>query len=87
MSTPADPLPPDVLEALQRGRTIEAIKLLRTSRNMGLKEAKDAIDAARGNIKATGDLSPGQVSGGGGGLVWWLVAGLIAGIAAYLFFP
>lgn len=37
-------LPADVLAALDRGQTIEAIKLLRTFTGLGLKEAKDAID-------------------------------------------
>ena len=37
--------PPDVLEALQNGRTIEAIKRLRKHKNFGLAEAKAAIEA------------------------------------------
>lgn len=37
-------LPPDVLDALRSGQTIEAIKRLRAA-GLGLKEAKDAIDA------------------------------------------
>jgi ribosomal protein L7/L12 len=45
MSDAANPLPPDVLAALQCGNTIEAIKLLRASTGLGLKEAKDVIDA------------------------------------------
>lgn len=38
-------LPDSVLQALQEGQTIEAIKLLRQSSGLGLKEAKDRIDA------------------------------------------
>lgn len=41
---PADPLPADVLAALEQGDTIEAIKRLRGSSGLGLKEAKDAVD-------------------------------------------
>ena len=37
--------PPDVLEALQNGRTIEAIKRLRKHKNFGLAEAKAALEA------------------------------------------
>ena len=37
--------PPDVLEALQNGRTIDAIKRLRKHKNFGLAEAKAAIEA------------------------------------------
>ena len=40
----AEPLPADVLAALQQGQTIEAIKRLRMATGLGLKEAKDAID-------------------------------------------
>ena len=45
MVSPHQPLPPEVLAALQRGSTIEAIKLLRKSTGLGLKEAKDVIDS------------------------------------------
>lgn len=38
-------LPPDVLEALQNGRTIDAIKRLRKHSKLGLTEAKAAIEA------------------------------------------
>jgi ribosomal protein L7/L12 len=38
-------LPANVLEALHHGQTIEAIKLLRQATGLGLKEAKDAVDA------------------------------------------
>jgi ribosomal protein L7/L12 len=41
-------LPPEVLRALERGQLIEAIKLLRQSRGLGLKEAKHVVDAHMG---------------------------------------
>lgn len=44
MSIPANGLPADVVDALRRGEVIEAIKLLRASTGLGLKEAKDMID-------------------------------------------
>jgi ribosomal protein L7/L12 len=37
-------LPANVLEAIRRGDSIEAIKLLRASSGLGLKEAKDIVD-------------------------------------------
>jgi len=37
-------LPGDVVQAIMRGRKIEAIKLLRLARGIDLKEAKDAVD-------------------------------------------
>jgi ribosomal protein L7/L12 len=45
MSNSADVLPANVIEALQQGQTIEAIKRLREATGLGLKEAKEAIDA------------------------------------------
>ena len=44
--TPArnDELPADVALALHRGNKIEAIKLLRLARRIGLKDAKEVID-------------------------------------------
>lgn len=38
-------LPPDVLAAIDNGQLIEAIKRLRAATGLGLKEAKDLIDA------------------------------------------
>jgi ribosomal protein L7/L12 len=38
-------LPPDVLDALRRGRTLEAIKRLRQATGLGLAEAKALVDA------------------------------------------
>ena len=40
-------LPPDVLDALRRGRTIEAIKRLRKATGLGLAEAKTLVEHAR----------------------------------------
>jgi|CXWL01.1.fsa_nt_gi ribosomal protein L7/L12 len=38
-------LPHDVVEALKEGRRLDAISLLRTTRNIGLAEAKGLVDA------------------------------------------
>ncbi|MBL8728405.1 MAG: ribosomal protein L7/L12 [Planctomycetes bacterium] len=43
-ATAAEDLPPDVLAAAAAGNRIEAIKLLREQRGLGLKEAKDLLD-------------------------------------------
>ncbi|HMU95413.1 MAG TPA: 50S ribosomal protein L7/L12 [Elusimicrobiota bacterium] len=42
---PTEGLPPDVLDALNRGQFLEAIKRLRTVQNLDLKTAKDSMDA------------------------------------------
>lgn len=44
-ATSGRPLPPAAILALQQGKKIEAIKILRAEQPMGLKEAKDAVDA------------------------------------------
>ena len=73
-------LPQSVVAAMQSGNTIEAIKLLREQTGLGLKDAKDAVDAEQIG-KPT--LAPGEVAGSNGG-VWWIIAiALVAGGAYY----
>lgn len=43
MNEPSE-LSTQVLQALQQGRTVEAIKLLREERGIGLKEARELVD-------------------------------------------
>ena len=40
-----DPLPPEIVAFVREGRKIDAIKALRERTGLGLKEAKDLIDA------------------------------------------
>jgi ribosomal protein L7/L12 len=61
MTFPAGQLPPDVLKAIQSGRTIDAIKRLRKSTGLGLAEAKAVIDAHLRN-----QPPPVPTFGGGG---------------------
>jgi len=44
---PYENLPPGVVDAMQRGKKIEAIKLYREATGTGLKEAKDFIEAVQ----------------------------------------
>lgn len=84
---PASTLPPAVAAALRRGNKIDAIKLLREHTGLGLKEAKDAIDAFHlGARTRDGKLGPGEVSRSTSA-VWWMVAIAVAGVAAYYFLP
>jgi ribosomal protein L7/L12 len=63
---PADPLPPEVLEALRQGRTVDAIKLLRGT-TLGLRDAMQILDAykrgatAQGVTRVTGGSLPPEV--------------------------
>ena len=40
----SESLPPAALQALQQGRMIEAIKIVRTEHNLGLKQAKEKVE-------------------------------------------
>jgi len=40
----SESLPPAALQALQQGRVIEAIKIVRTEHNLGLKQAKEQVE-------------------------------------------
>ncbi|RZV38889.1 MAG: hypothetical protein EX272_01490 [Chromatiales bacterium] len=70
-------LPAEVVNAILAGRKIEAIKLLREARGIGLKEAKHAVDAyIRENPSAQ------QRRPSGGGLVIIVVVAIL-GYAIY----
>lgn len=66
MTKPADQLPPEVLEALRQGRTVDAIKLLRGT-TLGLRDAMKILDAynrgtvARGASRVTTGSPPPEV--------------------------
>lgn len=65
MATPAwqpgQPLPEDVRMALQDQQPIEAIRRLRAATGLGLKEAKELVDAAQ----AASAPHPGSLAGPG----------------------
>ncbi len=78
-------LPLDVVSALKQGNKIEAIRLLRARTGLGLKEAKDAVEAVPHESRSPADEdSPGKVTQSGAPL-WWLAAACMAGLAAYAF--
>lgn len=56
-------LPHDASRALQRGQVVEAIRLTREATGLGLKEAKQLVDAARGAVADDGAV-PGLASEG-----------------------
>lgn len=80
-------LPSDVLDALHNNRKIEAIKLLREHQNIGLKDAKDIIDAYtadNSHLTANNQHYSGEKSGFGRILVAAAIIAIIYG--AYKFF-
>ncbi len=75
-----------VLSAVNQGRKITAIKLLREERGLDLKEAKQAIDrlerATRGDVVDY----PAMEEHGGGKLVVRLVIAIILVVVIYRYF-
>jgi ribosomal protein L7/L12 len=78
-------LPPNVVEALQRGNKIEAIRRMREQTGIGLKEAKDAVELFRQMHPRPDDPSPGEVRGSDGGLRWLVILALVC-LLGYWFF-
>jgi hypothetical protein len=81
--TPESGFSPAVQEAMRRNRKLDAIRLLREEQQIGLKEAKDIIDAHFAdyrNLQASrryaGDSGPGRT-------VLLLVAFLAAAYGLY----
>ena len=86
--TQSSSLPNAAVEMLWRGQMIEAIKLVRVERNLGLKEAKDLVDAyIRSQPSLRQKMEQTQAE------MWQklkrglIVALIFAAAAAYGFFP
>ncbi len=80
------PLPSEALAALERGNKIEAIKIVRAAQGIGLKEAKDAVEAhARDHPIGASRGSPGLVREASGKPLWILVL-IVAAVAFYLLY-
>ena len=79
-------LPPDAARALARGDKIEAIKLVRTETGLGLKEAKDWVDAQASPSQFPTGLAPGEVPRHEGRWGWIVVAILLVAAAYFLIF-
>ena len=76
-------LPPDAARALARGDKIEAIKLARAETGLGLKEAKDWVDAHAATPQMPTGLAPGEVPRREG-LAGWIMAIALIVVVAYL---
>lgn len=76
----------DVIAAVDNGRKIQAIKILREETGLGLKEAKDAIDALARERRGEPDIGASMTEeGGAGGLIKLLVV-IAALLAVYAYF-
>ncbi|HVY05476.1 MAG TPA: hypothetical protein VHB46_05830 [Burkholderiales bacterium] len=76
------PLSLAAIAAIRNGKLIQAIKIVRQDEGIGLKEAKDRVDAY---MRANPELQPppGQ-SGMRNNAAWWIVAIVGAAILAYV---
>lgn len=80
---PSDiPLPADVHAALVGGNKIEAIRLLREHTDLGLKEAKDAVEASDAHRTAQPAGAPGEIPRSGNGS-WWMLAVAVVVVVVY----
>jgi hypothetical protein len=71
-----------ISDALRAGNKIEAIKLHRDATGLGLKEAKDEIEAVEADLRAKfPDQFPAKASGGKGGCLGLVVFGLATALA------
>jgi ribosomal protein L7/L12 len=79
------PLSTAAISALHHGNKIEAIKIVREERNIGLKEAKDAVDAyVRSQPALQPSLAAAQSEAKRSALLW-LAALIVLGFLAYYF--
>jgi hypothetical protein len=85
-NTPESGFSPAVQEAIRRNRKIDAIKLLREEQNIGLKEAKDIIDAQFTGYRNTHASRRGAGESGSGRHLLLLVAFLAAAYGLYRLF-
>jgi len=69
----------EVATLLRVRRKIEAIKLVRQRTGIGLKEAKDRVDALQAQL----GLAPSGLSGSGRALLFWFVL-IVVGLAIYV---
>lgn len=82
--TSSEPLPSDVIAAIQRGNKIEAIKRLRAARNLDLKDAKDFVESYVRNDPALTRMYRRQSSNAL--RVFWLVAAGVILMLLYFVF-
>ena len=79
-------VPEKALAALQLGQRIEAIKLTRLATGLGLKEAKDLIEARVAGDPGLQALYASRPSGGARA-IGWLIGALLGAAAAHYLWP
>jgi ribosomal protein L7/L12 len=89
------PIPVEAVNALRDGRVIEAVRIVRTSGNYGLAEAKGLIDQLQREMpqakraRTAGSrrgLSPGEVARDGGAGKWLVLLLVAAIVIAFILY-
>ena len=82
----AQPLPVAAIAALHQGKKIEAIKIVRMERNIGLKEAKEAVEEyVRSEPALEASLAAATADAKRSALLW-LVVVVSCAVLFYYFF-
>jgi hypothetical protein len=82
MTTPD--IPSQAIAELHHGRKIEAIRIIREAQGLGLKEAKDAVEAYIQSQPALQLSLEAKGRQARGALVRWLIVGAAIVAAAYV---
>jgi hypothetical protein len=79
-------LPAEVITEIQANRKVSAIKLLRKQQNIGLKEAKDIVDAYTDKHPSNSPSRVPESVGGVGRLLFFaVVVGAVYGLYRYFY--
>ena len=85
MAERSEVLPPEAIDALQRGNKIEAIKLVREAQRLDLKDAKDRVDAYVENDPALKQKLATAQAEATHSIGRWLILIALAIVGYYLF--
>jgi len=85
MAERSQALPPEAIDALQRGNKIEAIKLVREAQKLDLKDAKDRVDDYVKNDPVLQQKFASAQAETTSSLVRWLIIIAVAIVGYYLF--
>lgn len=79
-------IPGAAIAALEQGSKIEAIKIVRIAQNVGLKEAKDIVEAYIDNTPSVKSrMSAANAASAKGALRWVFIIAAIVVIAYYFY--
>lgn len=78
-------LPQAAVEAIWKGNAIEAIKIVRLERDIGLKESKDLVDGYVRNHPALQQKMRVVQAEATQTIVQWLIGAILLAAAAYFF--